>query len=412
MNIYISGISGTGMGPLALMAKEAGLNVSGSDLHKGRVYEELIKAGIPVFIGKQDGEYLKEKMAEGVDWFVHTSALPYDHPELVMAKEAGLKVSKRDELTAYLVKELGAKMVAVAGTHGKSTTVAMIVFASLSFKIPISYIAGAALKFAPTGAYTSGSKYFIYEADEFDRNFLHFHPWLAVLPSVTYDHAEIYPTVQDYLDAFEQFKSQSEAVIEEPSVFLPADFKLAGEVRRKDACFAGEAVMRMAEDAGVEATREQVIEVLNKFPGISRRFERICEGVHSDYAHHPEEVKATVEIALEEKELQGKKGVVVVYQPYQNRRQYDVKHMYKDIFKGIDKLYWLPTYLLREEHSELAILTPEELISEMDNSEIAEPAEMDDVLKKKLDEYLAKNYLVVVMAGGDADDWIRLNYEK
>ena len=101
------------MGPLALMAKEAGLNVCGSDLHKGRVYDELVKAGISVFIGKQDGEFLKEKMAEGVDWFVHTSALPYDHSELVLAKESGLKVSKRDELTAYLVKELGAKMVAV-----------------------------------------------------------------------------------------------------------------------------------------------------------------------------------------------------------------------------------------------------------------------------------------------------------
>ncbi|MBQ3470120.1 hypothetical protein IJH23_00150 [Candidatus Saccharibacteria bacterium] len=412
MNIYISGVSGTGMGPLALMAKEAGLNVFGSDLHKGRVYDELVKAGIPVFIGKQDGEFLKEKMAEGVDWFVHTSALPYDHPELVLAKESGLKVSKRDELTAYLVKELGAKMVAVAGTHGKSTTVAMIVFTSLKLKIPVSYIAGAALKFAPTGAYTPGSRYFVYEADEFDRNFLHFYPWLAVLPSVTYDHAEIYHTPEEYLAAFAQFKSQSENVIEKPENFKSEDFKLAGEVRRKDASFAAEAVLKMAEDAGISATREEISEILNQFPGISRRFERICEGVHSDYAHHPEEVKATVEIALEEKELQGKKGVVVVYQPYQNRRQYDVKQMYKDIFKGVDKLFWLPTYLLREEHSELAVLSPKELISEMENSEIAEPAEMNEKLKEKLDEYLAQKYLIVVMAGGDADDWIRENYEE
>ena len=243
-------------------------------------------------------------------------------------------------------------------------------------------------------------------------NFLHFYPWLAVLPSVTYDHAEIYPTPEDYKQAFEQFKSQSEFVIEEPEHFSALDFKLAGEVRRKDASLAAEAVLKMAEDAKIETSREEIVEVLNQFPGISRRFERICEGVHSDYAHHPEEVKATVEIALEEKKLQGKKGVVVVYQPYQNRRQYDVRHMYKDIFKGVDKLFWLPSYLLREEHSELRILKPEELISEMENAEIAEPAEMDEKLKEKLDNYIKDNYLVVVMAGGDADDWIRQNYEK
>mgnify|MGYP002513835815 CR=1 FL=1 len=120
MNIYISGISGTGMGPLALMAKAAELNVCGSDLAKGAVYDELVKAGIEVKIGPQDGEFLREKLAEGVDWFVYTSALPETHVELVMAREAGIKCTKRDDFTAYLVEKLGLKMVAVAGTHGKT----------------------------------------------------------------------------------------------------------------------------------------------------------------------------------------------------------------------------------------------------------------------------------------------------
>ena len=127
MNIYISGISGTGMGPLALMAKAAGFNVWGSDLAKGAVYDELIKAGIEIKIGKQDGEFLKNKL-QNIDWFVYTSALPEDHPELLMAKEAGLKCTKRDDFTAFLVDKLGLKMVAVAGTHGKTTTTAMIVW--------------------------------------------------------------------------------------------------------------------------------------------------------------------------------------------------------------------------------------------------------------------------------------------
>ena len=126
MKVYISGISGTGMGPLALVAKNAGIDVCGSDLSKGAIYDELVKAGIDVYIGEQDGKFLNEHL-DGLDWFVYTSALGEDNPELVRAREAGVKCTKRDDFTAYLVDKLGLKMVAVAGTHGKTTTTSMIV---------------------------------------------------------------------------------------------------------------------------------------------------------------------------------------------------------------------------------------------------------------------------------------------
>ena len=186
MKVYISGISGTGMGPLALMAKKAGHEVCGSDLSRGAVFEELEKAGIEVIIGKQDGKFLQKKLKEGdIDWFVYTSALPENHPELVMAREAGIKCTKRDDFTAYLVDELGLRMVAVAGTHGKTTTAAMIVYVARKAKLPVSYIVGTTLGFAPSGAYHKKDVYFVYEADEYDRNFLKFHPWLAVIPSIS-----------------------------------------------------------------------------------------------------------------------------------------------------------------------------------------------------------------------------------
>ena len=142
MKLYISGISGTGMGPLALMARAAGFEVSGSDLQKGAIYDELIQAGIDVSIGDQDGEFLRTKLEEGIDWFAYTSALPSDHVELRMAREAGVKCTKRDDLTAFLVEKLGLKMVAVAGTHGKTTTTSMIVWLGLQMGVPISYIVG------------------------------------------------------------------------------------------------------------------------------------------------------------------------------------------------------------------------------------------------------------------------------
>ena len=249
MKIYISGISGTGMGPLALMAKEAGFLVSGSDLSEGAIFPELVSAGIDVEIGSQDGNFLKKKLAEGVDWFVYTSALPEDHPELVLAKKSGIKISKRDDLTAFLVKELGLKMVAVAGTHGKTTTTSMIVWAALKLNLPVSYIVGTTLGFAPSGAYHKGDKYFVYEADEYDRNFLKFHPWLSVVTVVSYDHSDIYQTRKDYEEAFLQFESQSKKVIKSENVYFSAEeFNLAGEVRRVDASFATSAICEIEHD--------------------------------------------------------------------------------------------------------------------------------------------------------------------
>ena len=430
MKIYISGISGTGMGPLALMAKAAGLEVCGSDLVRGAIYDELEKAGIEVFIGGQDGEFLKCKLEDGVDWLVYTSALPVDHPELVLAREAGVKVTKRDDLTAFLVEKLGLKMVAVAGTHGKTTTTSMIIWVALKLGLPVSYIVGTTLGFAPSGAYHKGDKYFVYEADEYDRNFLKYHPWLAVIPAVSYDHPDIYPTEEDYARAFQQFRGQSDFVIEykdgkiaeramaskddyeHKGLYKPKDFKLAGEARRIDAALAANAVFNMEQnefadkDIEVNYNCAGLVRILNEFPGVGRRFERLADYVYTDYAHHPEEIAATVEMAREEAELTDAKGVVVVYQPHQNTRQHEVRDGYYDAFGGVDKLFWLPTYLTRE-NPDLEVLTPEELIGGLENSEIAEPAELDDELEEKLRGYLKDGYLVILMTAGPADEWFR-----
>ena len=406
MNIYISGISGTGMGPLALMAKDAGFNVCGSDLAEGAVYGELKKAGIEVKIGPQDGGFLKSKINEELDWFVYTSALPEDHAELMMAREAGIKCTKRDDFTAFLVEKLGLKMVAVAGTHGKTTTTSMIVWASIKLGLPVAYIVGTTLGFAESGSYKSGDKYFVYEADEYDRNFLKYHPWLAVIPAVSYDHPDIYSTEEEYQEAFKQFESQSEKVIMESS-FSVDDFRLAGEVRRKDASLASEAVSKMAP----EILREEIVAVMNEFPGVGRRFEKITNGIYTDYAHHPEEIVATMGVVKDEKRLHRYKGIVVVYQPHQNTRQHEVKDGYFEAFDGADKIYWLPTYLTRE-NPDLVVLEPADFISELKNKDVAEVAELDDDLAESLKKYVDDGYLVVLMTAGPADGWLRERFSK
>ncbi|MBQ3309098.1 hypothetical protein IJG78_00285 [Candidatus Saccharibacteria bacterium] len=442
MNIYISGICGTGLGPLALMAKAAGLSVCGSDSQSGAITDELISRGIEVNLGKnsQDGDFLSQKLKEGkVDWFVYTSALPSDHPELVLAKKNNIRVSKRDELIAYLVEKLGLKMVAVAGTHGKTTTTAMITWTALNIGLPVSYLVGTTLPFAEAGHYTPKSKFLIYEADEYDKNFLHFFPWLSVITAVSYDHPDIYPTKLDYMKAFYKFEGQSEnvirgrelegeAVINTETIDLSEKFSLAGKARRYDAGLAMQAIFEMVEEIGMEkaggnllslnkdySSREidesLLIEILDNFPGVGRRFEKIADGVYSDYGHHPEEIAATIEMAEEEAKRMGLNGVVAIYEPHQNTRQHEVRNGYKNVFLGVEKLYWLPTYLVRE-NEKLEVLKPSDFIKDLANSTDAEPAKLDNTFGEKLKKWRRDGYLILLMTAGPADSWLRKEFNE
>jgi UDP-N-acetylmuramate--alanine ligase len=153
---------------------------------------------------------------------------------------------------------------------------------------------------------------------------------------------------------------------------------------------------------------EEVKAVLDEFPGVGRRFERLADGFYTDYAHHPEEIEATIDVAKDEARLRDKKGVVVVYQPHQNTRQHEVKDLYKDAFKGVEKIFWIPTYLTREDPN-LKVLTAEDLISILSNKEVAEPAELNDELFRKLVKCRDEGYLILLMTAGPADGWLRKN---
>ncbi len=400
MRVYFSGISGTGIGPLAELANDAGYDVTGSDLMRGAIADEIDGRGIEVFYGKQDGLFLQKKHEEApIDWFVYTSALPSNHPELLLAQKLGIKCSKRDEFLATFVEKQNLKMIAVAGTHGKTTTTAMLIWAMRQLGIPISYAVGTTLGWAPGAHYSSDAQFFIYEADEYDRNFLAYHPYIAAITSVDYDHPDIYPTVEDYRSAFAQFESQSTNVVKNTTI--DERINLVGELRRKDASCALQVIKTIYPDDD-----QKVIDAINKFPGAGRRFEAIAKGVYSDYGHHPAEIKATVKMATELKQRDGYKGLAIIYQPHQNVRQHEVYKDYHDAFLGADKIFWLPTYLTRE-NPNLEILSPEFLINTLDNKEIGEAAATDDVLAEKIRQLQADGWLIVLMTAGPADTWLR-----
>ena len=410
MNIYFSGLGGVGIGPLVEIARDAGHAIMGSDMTETLLTEELRAEGILVNIG-QDGNFLREShIATPIDWFVYTSALPDDHPELLLAQELGIRISKRDEFLAYIIQEKDLKLIAIAGTHGKTTTTGMMIWLMQQLGIPASYSVGTTIAFGPSGKYDPKSEFFIYECDEYDRNFLNFQPHLSIITSIDYDHPDTYPTEAEYTAAFRQFIDQSQHTIlwRGDAEYVQADadkawildetlqLPLPGEHNRRN----GTLVSKAAEYLSLGKDQD-VIAALGKFPGTDRRFERIGENLYSDYGHHPKEIAATLQLA---RELSN--HVVLVYQPHQNRRQTRIQDMYKDQFELAEETYWLPTYLSREDPNE-RILTPEDLIQNLTNKETVHISEFGDELWNAIQQARNEGKLVLCMGAGTIDGWVR-----
>lgn len=416
MNIFVSGAGGVAMGPLAQIARDLGWTVFGSDQVASRNTEALSKNGIPVIIGQSGLELGVVHEMRPIDWFVYSSALPKNHPELKFARDHKIKISKRDEFINQLLKDKKLKMLAVAGTHGKTTTTGMLIWIFKQLGVRISYSIGTNLSFGPSGQYQPGSEYFIYEADEYDRNFLKFHPYAAVITSVDYDHPDTYHSVRSYKKAFADFIDDSawvyswQEIIQylhlkaEPNFFVFDDdedeltkITLHGHDKR-NALLAAACASEI-----LEKSLEECIEVVNQFPGTERRFERLGENLFTDYAHHPTEIASTIKLA---RELSP--NVVVVYQPHQNIRQHELMKEggYGDVFDLAKKVYWLPTYLSRE-NEHLHTLTPGQLIESLSAPGLAEPSAMSDGLWQRILDHRKQCDLVVGMSAGDLDAWLR-----
>jgi len=417
MNVYFSGIGGVGIGPLAEIARDAGHTIMGSDVAEGLVTEELRQLGVAVNIG-QDGTFLKaSNEATPLDWFVYTAALPQDHPELVLAKELGIRTGKRDEFLADFIEKHNLKLIAVAGTHGKTTTTGMAVWAFLQRGIPVSYSIGSTVSFGPSGKYDPESKYFIYECDEYDRNFLHFNPDISLLTSVDYDHPDTYPTESSYFEAFNQFISQSKLVIcwnKDFDIETTTKYNMVHLVDqdKRDVSFIHLAGLHnrqnayliftlLVEHLGAAGDEEDVVKILESFPGTDRRFEKLADNIYSDYGHHPEEIAATLQMAHELSD-----NVVLVYQPHQNWRQHSIRNQYTNQFEVASKIFWTPTYLTRE-NPDYAILMPEELTTNITNKDSIIYSDLNDELWNEVVTARDDGALILCMGAGSIDAWVR-----
>ncbi len=412
MNIYVAGV-GVGMGPLAFIARDVGHNVVCSDLVQHDLVDYMRESGFTVHIGQDGVSIAEEHEKSPIDWFVYTAALPEDHPELTFARENDIKTSKRDGFLNEVLEQQDLRMIAIAGTHGKTNTTAMTIWCLQQAGIPLSYSVGTRIPFGEYGKYEEHSRYFVYEADEFDRNFLQFKPAISLVLNIEYDHPDTYPSQTDYDMAFAQFIEQSdrtylyndsfegehERVTKLEKNQAEDSTSIPGVYIRQNARLLQEMLLREFDVPMTDSA-----DYIAAYPGSSRRMEQLRPNLYSDYAHHPDEIKATVELGLELSD-----DVVVIYQPHQNVRQHEIIDTYTNCFEGARKVYWLPTYLSRENQS-LDILTPEQLTEGLSNRNSVEICDMDDALVESIQNELDAGAIVIGMAAGDFDHWLRENF--
>ncbi len=431
MHIYFSGIGGAGIGPLALVAKQAGYEVSGSDKQDSSYISYLRDHGITdVHIGQDYDAIAAIHDKKSIDWFVYTSALPMEDPnapELRFCHDQSIKTSKRDELLNQILTDKQLKMIAIAGTHGKTTTTAIMVWTMQQLGVPISYLLPAKTSFADMGAYTEDSEYFVYEADEYDRNFLAYEPHMSIITGVDWDHPDIYPTRDDYNAAFREFLEQSQRsilwqsdidrleinaqdaalVLDEADPLINKLITLPGLVNRQNAWEVAQTVSLL-----LDKPINEVLSITNEFPGVARRFEQIIPGIYSDYAHTPAKIRGALQLG---NEIAGD-NLVVVYEGLHNTRQHFIKDELVHLFDGAKQLYIVPSYLAREDES-LKLWSPEDLKSIMspETQEVTTASQLNSDLQQAIEQHVAAGDTVLCLTAGGGnslDEWLRATFAQ
>ncbi|MGL4393357.1 MAG: UDP-N-acetylmuramate--L-alanine ligase [Fusobacteriaceae bacterium] len=379
-NIYFIGINGIGMSGLAKIMKIKGFNVSGSDITRSYVTEELESLGIKVF-GIHDS-----KNMQNIDTVIASSAIKKENPEYDYATKNNIKIIKRGELLAELLNmETG---IAVAGTHGKTTTSSMLSSVMLS-KDP-TIVVGGILPEIGSNAKPGLSEYFIAEADESDNSFLYMNPKYSIITNIEEDHLENHGNLENIKKSFMKFMDQTskeilvckdcenihDLILNRKNIVTYSTNKTANIYAENIQIFNGVTkyeviidnknigefslkipgihnianslpVIYLALKFGVSII--EIKEKLLNFSGAKRRYDILYNNgikIIDDYAHHPTEIKATIQGA---KSIENKK-LVAIFQPHRYSRVNFLFKEFANCFEGIDKLILLPIYAAGEQN--------------------------------------------------------------
>lgn len=364
------------MSGIARLLLARGIEVTGSDLKETRALDDLRHAGAEVFVGHERDQVGRP------DVVVASSAIPESNVELEEARESGVAVLSRAEVLASLMR--GKRSVAVAGTHGKTTTTSMISVMLSRLGLDPTFVIGGDVNEIGSGAGHGSGEIFVAEADESDGSFLLYEPEIAVITNVEEDHLDYYSGREDVEAAFAQFAARSGSVVacwddpgvrralaEFPRTLLrygvsdEADVVVRDEELLPDRALAsldaGEWGVRLAiplpgrhnllnAAAAIGVARllglpvDQAAEGLGTFGGVRRRFEHRGEAVGAtfvdDYAHHPSEIRATLEAAS----LDAHRRIIAVFQPHRYTRTRAMWRALGESLKAADLVVLMDVY--------------------------------------------------------------------
>ena len=358
--LHFIGVGGAGMSGLALVCARLGVTVTGSDRADSSYMERLRRAGLEPVVGHDAAN-----LPDGAEVVVST-AIGAENPELALARERGAREIHRGALLAELCGE--RRLIAVAGTHGKTTTTAMLVWALRALGAdPAFFVGGEVPGLGEDGGAANAGwgegEWVIAEADESDASFLELRPEIAVVTNVEMDHHTRWGSLADLREAFRRFLAEAQGVVLPADGGLddlvgsarrlgfdaegpgPADLRLAvpGRHNRENARAALAAVELTGLDVGAAAT------ALAEFPGVRRRLERKGSrdgvSIYDDYAHHPTEVRAALSALRELRP----RHLIAVFQPHLYSRTKALGEEFGAALALADEVVVLDVYPAREQ---------------------------------------------------------------
>jgi UDP-N-acetylmuramate--alanine ligase len=441
--IHLIGIGGTGLSAIARVLLEMGHTVSGSDRADSLLSRDLQSAGVTVHIGHNPMNIT------GAELVVRSSAIPDDNPEVAAARAARIPVLKRADFLASLME--GKTVIAIAGTHGKTTTSAMIAWMLSALSQNPSFIVGGVLKNLGTNACYGKGPAFVIEADEYDRMFLGLKPDIEVVTNIEHDHPDCYPTLADLQAAFMEFVQHLPAggtliaCSEDPGAYallsqaknigksvIGYGLQHSGKTKQVETytnalsvngkggfTFSATVLGNPVEvelmvpgkhnilNAMAALTVAQLLnlslpdaaQALGRFTGTGRRFELrgMANGISviDDYAHHPTEIQATLEAA---RYRYPHSPIWVVWQPHTYSRTQMLLDEFADSFGNADQVIVTEVYPAREPKQAFsarkvadAMPRPAHFIADL------------SAVSKYLIAHLRPGDVLLVLSAGDAD---------
>lgn len=359
--IHFIGIGGIGMSGLARFYHSKGWQVSGSDLQSSEITEELAKEGIQVAIGKHKATHVPKDATLGI----RTAATPLTNVEVKRCAARGIPVRLYAEELGVLTRQY--RTVTVSGSHGKSTTTALTALVMQEGSLDPTVILGTKLKEFGNSNFRRGKgSYFVLEADEYNRSFLHFSPQIAIVTNIDAEHLDTYKTVENVEEGFTQYleKIPKDGVIianhdderlrrvagrfknavwyslESPEAdTVRAVIQIPGDHNVSNAL----AALMLGRTLGIP--EHAILSAIGRFRGAWRRFE--FKGiinqayVYNDYGHHPSEIRATLAAARATFPF---RRVLCVFQPHQYTRLAYNWDGFIEAFDGADRVILLPVY--------------------------------------------------------------------